>query len=230
MKKEGKAQEKRKHESTASSQRKGSSLPSIPAVEALSFLRETRGVSTWTARDMATSLKIRVAEVKQVIAVMEMQGYVNQFKGDEWMTTFAGETVSGSKPPRYTRERIEKALSELSARIEETNRDVSAPYKIKRAVAFGDFLSDRTRLQAAEVGISLEERILPTPGAHAKGKSAVKNRKPEPAECEIAPPPQRENPETQKQFLNRLRGKGGILHVTPYEDWMAARSHRDLMG
>jgi len=214
---------------------KGSSLPSIPAAEALSFLRDTRGVSTWTARDMAESLKVSVAEAKRVIAVMEMQGYVNRFKADEWMTTSAGETVSGSKPPRYTRESIEKALSGLAARMEGTNRDASAPYQITRAVAFGDFFSNRTRLQAAEVGILLEERTPPTrtmdQSTKPKGrKSALRMTKRERLGQDIEATPQTNKRETPKQFLAKLRGKGGILHVTRYEEWMSARSHRKLLG
>jgi hypothetical protein len=212
---------------------KGSSLPSIPAAEALSFLRDTRGASTWTPRDMAEALKIGAAEAKQVIAVMEMQGYVSQFKGDEWMTTFAGETVSGSKPPRYTRERIEKALADLSTRMEEVNRDVTASYTITQAVAYGDFLGDRTRLQAAEVGVLLEERTPPKrivdQAAKSKGRESGRAKR-EKLTPDVEPTAPTKKRETQKQFLAKLRGKGGILHISQYEDWMTARSHRDLIG
>jgi hypothetical protein len=42
------------------------------------------------------------------------------------------------------------------------NRDASAPFKITAAVAFGDFLiSDRPRVQAADVGIRLVRRNEP---------------------------------------------------------------------
>jgi hypothetical protein len=33
-------------------------LPQLPAAEVLSFLKETRGVLTWTAADLAKSLRI----------------------------------------------------------------------------------------------------------------------------------------------------------------------------
>jgi hypothetical protein len=180
-------------------------LPLIPADEAFSFLRETRGVSTWTARDMADSLKISLPDAKHVIAVLEMQGYVNQFKPDEFMTTFAGESISSSKPPRYTRERIEEALEALRQRIAETNRDSGAPFRVTHAVAFGDFLGDRTRFQTVEIGIQLEPR---RPSAISIVKRAA----------------------TRQQFLRQLREKVPIIQLRPYQDWMGARTHRNLLG
>ena len=121
-------------------------------------MRETRGVTTWTVRDMADSLKIGVADAKRVIPILELQGYVKPAGANEWMTALSGEDVSKSKPPRFTRERVAQALDDLRGRIADINRDSKAPYKITEAVAFGDFLSDRPRVQSAEVGIHLERR------------------------------------------------------------------------
>src|SRR5690242_8304840 len=178
-------------------------VPSIPAEEALSFLRETRGVTTWTALDMADSLKIGVAAAKRVIPILELQGYVKQAGANEWMTTLSGEDVSGSKAPRFTRERVAQALDDLRRRIGEINRDFKAPYKITEAAAFGDFLSDRPRVQAAEVGIGLERRAAGTDGAG----DAVK----------------------QRDFFRQLNAKGGVIQVRPYEPWMRQRTHRSLL-
>jgi len=180
-------------------------MPPIPAAEALSFLRETRGVSTWTAGDMAKSLKISASAAKQVISVLEMQGYVKRAEDEEWMTTLAGEGVAGSKAPRYTRERIEEALTSLRSRIAEINRESSAPYKITEAVAFGDFASGRPRVQAAEVGIQLERR-----------KAGI-------ADVDLA-----SEHSAQQEFLNRLQIKGGVVHLRKFEKWMRERTHRDL--
>lgn len=113
---------------------------SMPAVEALSFLRDTRGLTTWTARDMAASLKISASDAKHVIAILELQGYVKPAGRDEWMTTMAGEEVSGSKPPRFTRERVETALFLLKRRISEVNRDSRTPYKITAVCCVRRFL------------------------------------------------------------------------------------------
>lgn len=181
---------------------KKTELPSIPAEEALSFLREMRGVTTWTARDMAGSLKIGVADAKHVIPILELQGYVKPAGANEWMTTLSGEDVSGSKPPRFTRERVAQALDDMRRRIAEINRDSKAPYKITDAVAFGDFLSDRPRVQSAEVGIQLERRR----GDDADSETAV-----------------------QRDFLRQLHAKGGVIQVRPYERWMSERTHRSLL-
>lgn len=137
---------------------KKAEVPAIPAEEALSFLRETRGVTTWTARNMADSLKIGVADAKRVIPILELQGYVKPAGANEWITTLSGDDVSGSKPPRFTRERVAQALDDLRRRIGEINWDSKAPYKITDAVAFGDFLGDRSRVQGAEVGIRLARK------------------------------------------------------------------------
>lgn len=184
---------------------RSNAMVSLPAAAAMSFLRETRGTSTWTARDMARTLKISLAEANQVIAAFEMQGYVNRLRGEEWMTTFAGESVSGSKPPRYTRKRIEDALASLRDLIAKINRDGGAPYRITEGVAFGDFLSDRTRFQPAEIGIALLPR-------KSSAISIVGKR------------------QNEQQFLRQLRGKSVLIQLTPYESWMRARTHRDLLA
>jgi DNA-binding transcriptional regulator YhcF (GntR family) len=85
---------------------------SIPAAALFSFLKETRGLTSWTTHDLAKSLKIGSAAAKQALAALEMQGYIKAAgaKG-EWLTTEAGEVVSGSKFPRYGRESIEQSLA-----------------------------------------------------------------------------------------------------------------------
>jgi hypothetical protein len=183
---------------------KSHALSSIPADEALSFLRETRGVSTWTAHDMANSLKIGLAEAKQVITVLEMQGYVKQFKPDEFITTFAGESISGSQLPRFTSVRIDEALRTLRTRIAEINRDSGAPFRITQAVAFGDFLSERARFQPVQIGIELEPRKSAAISVVTKGA-------------------------TRQQFLRQLRDKVTVVQFRPYEEWMSARGHRNLL-
>jgi hypothetical protein len=189
-------------EGTSKAAAEAHAIRSMPAAEALSFLRDTRGVSTWTARDMSESLKIGLIDAKHVIAILELQGYVKRATNDEWMTTLSGEEVSGSRIPRYTRQRIERALEELRIRIAGINRDPKAGYKIEEAVAFGDFLSERPRVQSAEVGVRLLRR-----GDGADSNSAEERK-------------------TQQTFLRRLQGRGGLLHVRPFEEWMSARTHR----
>ena len=101
---------------------------------------------------------------------------------------------------------MEQALSALHDRIQVINEDTNAPYKVTDAVAFGDFLSDRSRLQAAAVGIRLVPR--------KSGKTETETAREHAAE---------------EAFLKQLRGKTASLHIQPYEEWMSARSHRKLL-
>jgi hypothetical protein len=71
------------------------------------------------------------------------------------MTTIAGEGISGSRPARFNREKVEEALRDLRDRIKSNNADHSTPLRIVDAVAYGDFLLKQPLVQAADVGIAL---------------------------------------------------------------------------
>jgi predicted DNA-binding transcriptional regulator len=177
-------------------------MPSMSAQEALSFLKETRGVITWTVEDMARSLKISQLEARQIIVILELQGYVKPALDDEgWLTTLDGETVSGSKIPRFTPERMKAALGVLEERIKANNRDRNAAFRIADAVAFGDFLSDRPQVQAADVGVRLVAR---------------KNGAEKPLPSESA-------------FLKQLRARSSLVRLHVYQPWMRSRSNRPLV-
>ena len=178
----------------------------VSAAAAFSFLKETKGLLTWTPGDLAKSLKISLAEAKQVIAALEMQGYIKPHPTGEWLTTLAGETVSGAKTPRFTPESIEEALAALRSRIKLVNQDSKSPYKITDAAAFGDFLSGQARAQAADVGIQLIRR---------KSEGCEHSKKEQVARL---------------AFLKQLRGKTQMLNVLPYEEWMGGRTHRPLLS
>jgi hypothetical protein len=182
-------------------------MPSVPAAAVMSFLKDTRGLLTWTTRDLAETLNIPVSEAVKVITIMEMQGYVKVAQGArEWFTTPAGQTVSGSKLPHYTPERVATALAGLEERIAATRKDFKSPFKISAAVAFGDFLSDRPRVQAPDVGIELAKR---------KSDSGARTSVTE-AKARLA-------------FLKQLRGKNTPLNVQPYQEWMSKRTHHKLL-
>src|SRR6266851_3671765 len=102
---------------------RASPLPSIPAKAALSFLKDTKGATTWSVRDLTDVLKISRRDAEQVIALLAAQGYAQRASAaGEWMTTPAGESVSGAKPPRYTRESVEQAVESLKERIKQVNQ------------------------------------------------------------------------------------------------------------
>jgi hypothetical protein len=182
-------------------------MPSVPVAAVMSFLKDTRGLMTWTTRDLAETLNIPASEAAKVIPIMEIQGYVKPAeRAREWFTTLAGQTVSGSKLPHYTRERVATALAGLKERIAAARKDFESPFKISAAVAFGDFLSDRPRVQAPDVGIELVKR---------KSDGGAKTSATE-AKARLA-------------FLKQLRGKNTPLNIPPYQEWMSKRTHQNLL-
>ena len=88
-----------------------------------SFLKGTKGTSSWTKQDFAGTLKISLADAAKILPVIQMQGYIHPYH-DEWVTTTAGEDVSGARPPRFSPEKVEEALAELRERIKATNQNV----------------------------------------------------------------------------------------------------------
>lgn len=205
-------------------------MPAVPAAEALSFLKDTKGALNWTTRDLAETLRIGPKEAEQILAVLEIQGYVKPLHGEKgvWLTTPAGEAVCGSKAPRFSRASVENALSALSERIAVFNRaaagkrgsarnkseapseDTKQEFRVSEAVAFGDFLggfsADRARVQAADVGIQLVRR---EPAGHDPN-SAVEQA-------------------ARRAVIKQLRGGSALLNLRPYEKWMSHRAHRKLL-
>lgn len=181
----------------------------IPIAAVMSFLKETRGLLTWAVKDLQKSLLITAAQAHQVIAALELQGYIKQSEDnpEEWLTTLNGEAVSGSKPPRFTREGVEKALASMRERIEQINKDSGSPYTVADAVAFGDFLGGRAQAQAADVGIRLVLRR--SKGSDSEPVGAAKRK---------------------RDFLKKLRARDLQVNLVPYEPWMSGRSHRSLLA
>jgi hypothetical protein len=202
----------------------------LPAEAALSFLKDTKGTLTWSARDLSESLNINRREADQVLAVLQAQGYAQPAGAPakaqgQWLTTPAGETVSGAKPPRFTRERVEQALAGLRSRIQENNKDRNSPFRVTSAVAFGDFLLlDRSRVQAAAVGIALARRE--SRSGHNKVAKRISD-----ATSAIPPsaPRSASDAQAERSFLRQLRAKSALLNLRPQAEWMRQRSHRDLL-
>jgi hypothetical protein len=165
-------------------------------------------------------------EAEQALAFLQAQGYVQPARDggparkgaatpgeQQWMTTPAGETVSGAKPPRFTPESVQEALTALKDRIRDNNKNRQAPFRIIDAVAFGDFLlQDRARVQSADVGI----RLMRQEDSHRKNTSAVQPRSASDAKGE-------------RNFLRDLRAKSTHVTLRSYADWMRGRSHVELL-
>jgi hypothetical protein len=122
------------------------------------------------------------------------------------LTTVSGNTVSGSQSPRFTPEAAAVGLSALAERIKAVNHDPDVQFHIAKALAFGDFLSDRARVQAPDVGIQLVPREPEGDQAKLTMGQAAGSR-----------------------FLKQLRGGTSILSIRPYEEWMSSRTHRSLV-
>jgi hypothetical protein len=179
-------------------------LPSVSASAVFSFLKDTRGAVTWKVRDFQDCLKIGAKEAKQILEILQMQGYIQEKDDtDEYLTTASGEAVSGSKLPRMKRESVEEALSTITERIAAVNRDPRAKFSIRKAVAFGDFLSKRAQVQAADVGVMLTRR---TPLSSNE-----------------------DSEEEEREYLKQLQAKNRFFHVQRYQPWMSERSHRKLL-
>jgi hypothetical protein len=192
---------------------KSATRPAIPAESALSFLRDTKGLLSWSLRYLSQTLSISRQEAERVVALLQIQGYVqaDARKAGEWVTTPSGETVAGAKSPRFDRETVEAAITSLKGRIEDVNNDRAAKFKITRAVAYGDFLAkDRTRVQAADVGIQLARRDREqTSEEIAALHSAVEGRE-------------------EQHFLRQLRGRSALINLKNYSEWMGTRTHQKL--
>jgi len=181
-------------------------LPSIPTPAVFSFLKQTRGAITWSGNDLARISHLTPEEAEQILAILEIQGYTQKGRDtDEWSTTQSGEVVCGSKFPRFSRDSVEQALATLKDRIAAVNRNSHAEFKIREAVAYGDFLTGRPQVQAADVGIELVRRTKqPLQGATVRD-------------------------EQELSFLKELRRRSPLLNLHPYEKWMSTRTHQKLL-
>ena len=71
-----------------------------------------------------------------------------------------GESVSGSKMPRYSRETVEQSLASLADHLKLVNQDSSTEYKTRTrlhsAISYPNALAFRLRMSVS--GLSLEMR------------------------------------------------------------------------
>jgi DNA-binding transcriptional MocR family regulator len=189
------------------------SQPPVAIDALLSFLKETKGVFSWSTKDLADTLKLSRAQAAEVLTLLRAQGYVQAESGksDQWLTTTSGETVSGSKLFRFNPEKVRQALASLQQAIEENNKNKNSQYKITRAVAFGDFLKHASstvgKVQAADVGIELTPRSSAADNLNSAPESAAKSA-----------------------FLHSLRAKSAQLKLHPFAPWMSSRSHLNLLS
>lgn len=133
----------------------GASSQPMPAAELLRFLKQPRGIHTWTEKDLAKALKIGLSEAKDATVVLQLQGYIERVRvTGKWRITQQCDLVSGIKPARFTQQSVEQALNELRGRIQAVNEDPNADYKTTDVVAFAGFLGEAARVQSHQRGDS----------------------------------------------------------------------------
>ena len=182
-------------------------IPDIPAPALLSFVKQVSAEPSWNSQRLAEILKIKPAEASQVARMLEMLGYAEPVprKKDVWRNTPSGNTVCGAKPPRFTRESVVHALDQLRTRAEQMNSAGGPPFRVTGLVAFGDFLDEGAKVQAADAGVGLTHAVDVPPGA------AVEHKR-------------------EEHILAELKAKSAMLHLHLLEDWMRRRSHLDLLA
>lgn len=182
-------------------------MAGIPAPALLSVLKQLGSEPFWDAKRLAAILDLKTTDVPQVLATLQMLGYIEPAPGKKraWRNTAAGNTVSGTKPPRFNRDSVLEAIQELRKRAGEMNGDPSVPFRIKGLLAFGDFLDERPKVQAADVGVAL----VPRRPQEAGPETAVERKH-------------------EEQALAGLKAKSAMLQLHRLEDWMRRRAHQDL--
>jgi hypothetical protein len=112
------------------------------------------------------------------------------------MTTMAGANVSGFSAPHFLRESVERAIASLAERMKQFNKSSDSSFEIKNAVAFGDFLRDGARVQAADVGILLNRE---------SGKNTAMDG-------------HTDKHISKQALLKSLRNSSSLLHLCLYQD------------
>jgi hypothetical protein len=94
----------------------------------------------------------------------------------------------------------------LKERLAALNHDAKSEFRVRAAVAFGDFLSERAQVQAADVGVELARRDAEGHDANSVVEQTLR-----------------------REVLRKLRGRSALVNLRPYDVWMAHRSHRKLV-
>ena len=183
-------------------------ISDVPAAALLSFIKQVSAEPFWDAKRLTSILNANAADAPQITAMLEMLGYAEPVPGKKgaWRNTQAGNIVSGGKPARFNRESVLEALNELRRRAEQMNADPASAYRVTDLIAFGDFLSDRAKVQAADVGVGLR----PKQPDQADPATAVEHKR-------------------KEHVLADLKTKSPMLQLHLVEDQMQKRSHQDLL-
>src|ERR1041384_583836 len=108
-KQEGSAKPAAEQRGHAKQMKQGDDVPpKVPVTAVFSFLKDTRGAVTWTADDLARTLKVKKHEAEKVLSVLELQGYVHRSGEDEWLT--ADDLARTLKVKKHEAEKVLSVL------------------------------------------------------------------------------------------------------------------------
>ena len=113
----------------------------LSAVAAMSFLKETRGLLTWTIKDLQKSLLIGATQAREVIAALGLQAYVKRAENPLEWRSHDKRRAARARTLRASAGKPWRNRSQLCANESSSSIKIAARlYKIAQAVAFGDFL------------------------------------------------------------------------------------------
>jgi hypothetical protein len=124
------------------------------------FLKQAALEREWSPRNIISALAIDASSAKQVAAELTLMGYAEPVprKRDTWRNTEVGNTVSGARPPRLTREKAEELLTDIGDRAAEINLKDEFPVRIVRIGAFGGIMTKHDRIQDIDLIVQLERK------------------------------------------------------------------------
>src|SRR4030081_2287460 len=139
------------------------------------FLRQSAETPGWTVKDLESLLAIKEADAKQVLATLQMAGYIEPVPGSKtkWRNTQEGNSVAKvSAAKSIKRTTAEKKLKEFIARVKQINDDNAFLYRVDKAVLFGPYLAGEERSKDIDIAIS----ITPKERKKEKLESLVKDK------------------------------------------------------
>lgn len=111
----------------------------------------------------ASTLKVPVAEARQLVRRMERLGYLeadSQLPGARWWkaTREGLRLAAATAAPPVHRRTVEKALQAFLARAKEVNANPHFLYRVRTVVVFGSFLAGQRYLNDLDLAIQIESK------------------------------------------------------------------------
>ena len=199
---------------------------SIEAAAVRNFLKQSGELPDWDEKFLAASLGAGASDAAQVLAAMQMAGYIEPAGRKKWRNTKEGNAMAGvSQAKPIKRATAEQKLEEFMQRVAEVKRDTHYLFKVERAVLFGSFLRDEPMVKDLDIAVKLapkekrkdkHERLM-----NERAAEAVKSGKKFSSW-------QEQQRWGEQEVLNFLKSKARSVTLYEFGDWVLAQPHRDL--